>query len=74
LMPVDFQNARPPTGTNAVAEKQDFGTSCRQLFNHAISPPSRGAPVDKPTIDAINELAEKIWDLEGDLLEALSLF
>jgi len=31
-------------------------------------------PVHKTTIDAINELAEKIWDLEGDLLEALSLF
>src|SRR5712664_1497080 len=33
----------------------------------------RGAPVHKTTIDAIDELAEKIWDLEGDLLEALSL-
>jgi len=31
-------------------------------------------PVHKTTIDAIDELAEKIWDLEGDLLEALSLF
>ena len=31
-------------------------------------------PVYKTTIDAIDELAEKIWDLEGDLLEALSLF
>jgi hypothetical protein len=30
--------------------------------------------VHKTTIDAIDELAEKIWDLEGDLLEALSLF
>jgi len=35
---------------------------------------SRRAPVHKATIDAIDELAEKIWDLEGDLLEALSLF
>jgi hypothetical protein len=31
-------------------------------------------PVHKTTIDAIDELAEKIWDLEGDLLEALSVF
>jgi hypothetical protein len=31
-------------------------------------------PVYKTTIDAIDELAEKIWDLEGDLPEALSLF
>jgi len=31
-------------------------------------------PVHKTTIDAIDELAEKIWDLEGDLLEALWLF
>jgi hypothetical protein len=30
--------------------------------------------VHKTTIDAIDELAEKIWDLEGDLLVALSLF
>jgi len=31
-------------------------------------------PVHKTTIDAIDELAEKIWDLEDDLLAALSLF
>jgi len=31
----------PADGTNAVAEKQDFGTPCRQLFNHAISLPER---------------------------------
>ena len=34
----------------------------------------RGAPSTGTTIDAIDEVAEKIWDLEGDLLEALSLF
>jgi hypothetical protein len=31
-------------------------------------------PVHKTTIDAIDELAEKTWDLEGEVLAALSLF
>jgi hypothetical protein len=32
-MPVDFLKYSPADGTNAVAEKQDFGTSCRQVEN-----------------------------------------
>jgi hypothetical protein len=44
------------------------------LTQLSIATAAAARPVHKTTIDAIDELGEKIWDLEGDLLEALSLF